>query len=137
MPNERYATDLIDAAWELIASVLPRARTAGRQRTTDIRAVLNAIFYLLHTGCQWRRFPGNFRGGAPSILLPNLEEHARLGLCSTSDLRASANAVWPVAMPFGRHYGRQSVQTTERGGVRGLDGPKRGKGRTRTLTIVR
>jgi hypothetical protein len=45
-----YDTDLTDAAWELIAPMLPVARPGGRPRTTNIRAVLNAIFYLLR-GC--------------------------------------------------------------------------------------
>jgi len=45
-----YDTDLTDAAWELIAPMLPVARPGGRPRTTNIRAVLSAIFYLLR-GC--------------------------------------------------------------------------------------
>jgi putative transposase len=52
--DKLYDTDLTDAAWELIAPMLPLARPGGRPRTTNIRAVLNAIFYLLRTGCQWR-----------------------------------------------------------------------------------
>ena len=47
-----YDTDLTDAAWELIAPMLPVARPGGRPRTTNIRAVLNAIFYLLRTGLE-------------------------------------------------------------------------------------
>jgi hypothetical protein len=54
MRNEPYSTDLTDAAWALIAPLVPAARNGGRPRTTDLRAVLNAIFYLLRTGCQWR-----------------------------------------------------------------------------------
>jgi hypothetical protein len=46
-----YDTDLTDAGWALIAPLLPPARPGGRPRTTNIRAVLNAIFYLLRTGC--------------------------------------------------------------------------------------
>jgi transposase len=44
MPNRLYATDLTNAAWELIAPLLPAAQPGGRPRTTDVRAVLNAIF---------------------------------------------------------------------------------------------
>ena len=40
--------------------MLPAARRGGRPRTTNIRAVLNAIFYLLRTGCQWRLLPREF-----------------------------------------------------------------------------
>ena len=52
--KQGYDTDLTDTAWELIASLLPEARPGGRPRTTDLRSVVNAILYLLRTGCQWR-----------------------------------------------------------------------------------
>jgi putative transposase len=50
MSTRFYDTDLADAAWSWVAPVLPAARPGGRPRTTDLRAVLNAIFYLLRTG---------------------------------------------------------------------------------------
>jgi transposase len=59
MLNRRYDTDLTDAAWELVKPLLPGARHGGRPRT-DVRAVVNAIFYLLRTGCQWRLLPHQF-----------------------------------------------------------------------------
>jgi hypothetical protein len=49
MSTRIYATDLNDAAWAWVAPYLPAARPGGRPRTTDLRAVLNAIFYLLRT----------------------------------------------------------------------------------------
>jgi putative transposase len=55
-----YDTDLTDAAWAFVAPVLPAARSGGRPRTTNLRAILNAIFYLLRTGCQWRLLPREF-----------------------------------------------------------------------------
>jgi len=60
-----YDTDLTDAAWALIAPMLPAARPGGRPRTTNIRAVLNAIFYLLRTGCHWRLLPREFPASGP------------------------------------------------------------------------
>ena len=60
MSTPFYDTDLTDAAWALVAPVLPAARPGGRPRTTNLRAVLNAIFYLLRTGCQWRLLPREF-----------------------------------------------------------------------------
>src|SRR6516162_4281778 len=55
-----YETDLNEAAWRLIEPMLPAARPGGRPRTTNLRSVLNAIFYLLRTGCQWRLLPREF-----------------------------------------------------------------------------
>ena len=52
MLNRPYDTDLTDTAWKLVKPLLPVARHGGRPRTTDIRAVVNAVFYLLRTGCQ-------------------------------------------------------------------------------------
>ena len=52
MHSRFYDTDLTNAARAWIAPVLPAARPGGRPRTTNPRAVLNAIFYLLRTGCQ-------------------------------------------------------------------------------------
>ena len=49
-----YASDLNDAQWALIERHIPPARPGGRPRRVDIRAIVNAIFYLLRTGCQWR-----------------------------------------------------------------------------------
>jgi putative transposase len=58
----------------LVSPLLPTARTGGRRRTTDLRAVLDAIFYLLRTGCQWRLLPQDFPEGAPYITVSELEE---------------------------------------------------------------
>src|SRR5258708_12623280 len=55
-----YDTDLSDDAWALIEPMLPVPRFGGRPRTTNVRAVLNAIFYLLRTGCQCRLLPREF-----------------------------------------------------------------------------
>jgi len=60
--DKLYDTDLTDAAWALIAPMLPAARRGGRPRKINIRAVLHAIFYLLRTVCQWRVLPREFPG---------------------------------------------------------------------------
>ena len=53
----RYPSDLKDAEWALVEPLIPPAKRGGRQRTVDVREVLNAIFYVLATGCQWRALP--------------------------------------------------------------------------------
>ncbi len=53
----RYPSDLTDAEWLLIVPMIPPARRGGRKRSVNIREVLNAIFYVLWTGCQWQALP--------------------------------------------------------------------------------
>jgi transposase len=60
MRTRHYPSDLTDAQWALVAPHIPAAKSGGRRRTTDVRTVLDAIIYLLHTGCQWRQLPGDF-----------------------------------------------------------------------------
>jgi transposase len=55
--NIRYPSDLSDAEWVLVAPMIPPARRGGRRRSVDVREVLNAIFYVLSTGCQWKAMP--------------------------------------------------------------------------------
>jgi transposase len=53
----RYPSDLTDAEWALAAPLIRPAKRGGRPRTVDVREVLNAIFYVLWTGCQWKALP--------------------------------------------------------------------------------
>ena len=56
----RYASDLSDAEWQLIEPHLPPAKPLGRRRETKLRRVIDAMLYLLTTGCQWRLLPKEF-----------------------------------------------------------------------------
>lgn len=53
----RYPSDLTDAEWALVEPLIPPAKHGGRKRTVDVREVVNGIFYVLSTGCQWRALP--------------------------------------------------------------------------------
>lgn len=53
----RYPSDLTDDEWALIEPLIPPAKRGGRPRDVDVRAVLNGIFYVLATGCQWKALP--------------------------------------------------------------------------------
>lgn len=55
-----YASDMKDAEWERIRPYMPPPAKTGRPRKTCLRAVVNAIFYLLQSGCQWDMLPGDF-----------------------------------------------------------------------------
>src|SRR5688572_27820907 len=56
----RDASDLTEAEWALLAPALPEPCRLGRPRRTDLRAVVDALLYILATGCQWRALPREF-----------------------------------------------------------------------------
>jgi len=131
-----YSTDVSEAAWALIQPHLPQAKTRGRPRATDLRRVVNAIFYLLRTGCQWRLLPRCFppwgtvyhyfrlwRGTGVWVKLHRV-------LYTRARLAARRNACPSVVIMDG-----QSVKTTELGGSRGFDAHKRVKGRKRHILV--
>jgi putative transposase len=134
--DKLYDTDLTDAAWSLIAPILPAARSGGRPRKTNLRAVLNAVFYLLRTGCQWRLLPREFpswntvyhyfrswkNDGVWTCLQRSMYQQVR---------RQAGRAICPSVLIMDG----QSVKTTERGGIRGFDAHKRVKGRKRHIVV--
>ena len=56
----RYPSDLTDVEWALVEAHIPPAKRGGRKRKVDVRAVLQAVLYVLETGCQWRHLPKDF-----------------------------------------------------------------------------
>ena len=60
MKRPAYPSDLTDVEWEIVAPLIPSAKPGGRRRTVDIQEILNAIFYVLRSGCAWRMLPHDF-----------------------------------------------------------------------------
>jgi putative transposase len=60
MKTKPYPSDLTDAQWTVLEPLIPPARAGGRPRKTDIRRVVEGIFYLTHEGCTWRALPHDF-----------------------------------------------------------------------------
>ena len=58
--GQRYDSDLTDEEWALVAPLIPPAKRGGGKRRVNIREVLNGIFYVLWTGCQWKALPKDF-----------------------------------------------------------------------------
>jgi len=57
MERKPCPTDLTDAQWEILAPLLPEAKPGGRPRSVELREVVNAILYVLRSGCPWRMLP--------------------------------------------------------------------------------
>lgn len=60
MKREAYPSDLSDEEWAILEPLIPAAKPGGKPRTTDMREVVNAIFYVNKSGGQWRMLPHEF-----------------------------------------------------------------------------
>jgi transposase len=56
----RYDSDMTDEEWALAVPLIPPAKRGGRKRDINVREVMNGIFYVLWTGCQWKALPKDF-----------------------------------------------------------------------------
>jgi len=115
----RYPSDLTDEEWALVEPLIPPAKRGGRQRTVNVREVLNGIFYVLMTGCQWRALPRD--------LPPRSTVHEYLGLWEWDGTLARLHHALFVevrelsgkeASPTAAIIDSQSVKGAEKGGPR-------------------
>ena len=58
--REPYPTDLTDAEWHVLEPLVPAVKDGGRRADHTRREIVNAILYVLRTGCQWRALPHDF-----------------------------------------------------------------------------
>lgn len=130
----RYASDTKDAEWAVIAPLMPPARRLGRPRRTGLRTVVDAIFYILTTGCQWRLLPKDFppRSTVQGYFYAWRDDGTWQAI-AVELTRQARRALGRSEIPSAGIIDSQSAATTESGGPRGLDAAKRVKGRKRHI----
>ncbi len=60
MARKLYPTDMTDGEWEVVQALLPPASKRGRPREVDLREIINALLYMVRSGCAWRSLPHDF-----------------------------------------------------------------------------
>ena len=113
----RYPSDLSDEEWGIIEPMIPAARSGGRRRETDMREVMNAVRYVLRTGCQWRELPKDFP--PRSTVYNYFWEWTRYGVIDRIHATLVAwcrEAEGRNASPSAAIIDTQTVKATEKGG---------------------
>lgn len=133
--TKRYPSDLTDEEWERIAPLMPKPGRRGRPREIDFREVINAVRYLVRSGCGWRMLPVHF--GAWQTIYAWFRELARRFLFQTIhdiELMLDREHAGREASPTAAVIDSQSVKAPA-AETRGYDAGKKIAGRKRHIAV--
>ena len=136
----RYPSDMTDAEWALARSFVEIPLRGSGQRRVDLREVLNAVFYVLGTGCQWRALPKDLPARSTvHDYFVRWQCDGTLGRLHHALYEQARERAGKEASPTTAIVDSQSVKGAERGGRQtdpvGYDAAKKVKGRKRHAVV--
>lgn len=125
-PRRRYPSDLTDAEWAILEPLIPPPKSGGRPAQHSRRELVDAMSYVLRTGCAWRQLPHDFPPWQTVYHYFRLWRTAGVfgeihDLLRTQSRRRAGREPLPTAAILDS----QSVKTTEKGGSVAMTGPRR------------
>jgi putative transposase len=130
-----YPSDLTDAQWAIIEPLIPSS-AVGRPRTNDLREVLNAIFYLNRSGCQWDMLPHDLPPKSTVYgYFAQWRDDGTWQEVLDALRRAVRQAKGREPSPSIACIDSQTVKGSEVGGQRGYDGGKKIRGVKRHIVV--
>lgn len=137
MERKPYPSDISDEEWALLEPLIPAAKRGGRRRSTNMREVFNAIFYVLKSGCQWDMLPHDFppKGTVYDYFNTWRKDGTwqRMNQGLREELRQELGR---EASPSAAIIDSQSVQTTEKGAVEAMMPTRKSRGASVTSSSI-